>query len=258
MALVTTDIFKTNLIKTDKGISLFQGLNEDTFKGVLEHSTLHDYDANQTIIQQGDTPSNLYYIIEGGVRTFRANEDGDEATIRMLSNGDTCMEAVIFMGIPSPINVQSISESRILHIPANYVKNLTLKDTQFANNLLKIVTHHYKNALQQIDAMAIKSPVERVGYYFLGQHLEQGANSMDFELPFKKAIIASHLGMTPETFSRSLSQIKKMGIEIKSNKIRLEDAFALCHFCDLDIAHQCTVENKDDCPNCPINESNKF
>ena len=134
--------------------------------------------------------------------------------------------------------------------------NLALKDPQFANNLLKIVTHHYKKAVHQIDAMTIKSPVERVGYYFLEQHLQQGHDSMEFELPFKKSLIANHLGITPETFSRALKQIKEMGIKIDGDKIRLEDAFALCHFCDLDIAQHCEVEKKEDCSSCLLNKDN--
>ena len=232
---------------------IFQGLSEDALQNILENSTLQNYESGRTLVQQGEMPSHVYVIVEGGVRTLRTNIDGDEATIRMLESGDTCMEAVLFMGGPSPIAVQIIKKSQLMLIPGNFVKSFVLKDQQFATNLLKIVTHHYKNAIHQIDAMAIKTPVQRVGYYFLQKHIEQGPDNMDFELPFKKSTIANHLGMTPETFSRALSQIKKMGVTIEGEKIRIKEAYALCHFCDLDSEHQCTFSNKESCPHCSTN-----
>ncbi len=231
---------------------LFRNLGEETFQKILEHANIQNFESGQLIVGQGDTPKYLYLIIEGHIRTFRANSEGDEATIRMLNVGETCMEAVIFMGGPSPVSMQATEKSRLLRIPESFIKSLVLKDPQFANNLLQIVTHHYKDAMHQIDAMAIKTPVQRVGYYFLQKHIEHGSDNTAFDLPFKKATIASHLGMTPETFSRALSKIKTMGINVEGEKILMKDAYALCHFCDLDAAHECTLSTKEDCPSCPM------
>lgn len=252
----STDIWPKPFSPTDGKPQLFRGLSEGSLKKLLENSSLQNFDGGQTLVQQGDDPMYIYYIVEGHVRTLRSNIDGEEATIRMLEPGDICMEAVVFMGIPSPISVQTVEKSRLMMIPANFVKSFILQDHQFSANLLKIITHHYKNALHQIDAMAIKTPVQRVGYYFLQKHMEQGSDNMDFELPFKKSTIANHLGITPETFSRALGQIKKMGLEVEGEKIRLKDAYALCHFCDLDSAHSCTLSTKEDCPHCPMHAGN--
>jgi len=235
---------------------LFQGLDESSLQIILSNSLLHHYEAEQILVQQGDEPTYIYLIIEGHVKTLRSNIGGEETTIRMLELGDVCMEAVVFMGGPSPIAVHTSEKSYLMLIPAKFVRSFVLQNHQFAANLLKIVTHHYKNAMHQIDAMAIKTPVQRVGYYFLQKHMEQGSNNMEFELPFKKSTIANHLGITPETFSRALGQIKKMGIEVEGEKMRLKDAYALCHFCDLDSAHECTLMNKEDCPHCPHHGEN--
>jgi CRP-like cAMP-binding protein len=234
--------------------ALFQGLSEDALQQILENSVLQNFESGQILVQQGDEPSYLYFVVEGRIRTLRSNLDGGEATIRMLEPGDTCMEAVLFMGGPSPIVVQAADHSRLMLIPANFVKKFVLKNHQFSNNLLRIVSRHYKNAMHQIDSMSIKTPVQSVGYYFLQKHLEHGSETMEFELPFKKSTIANHLGITPETFSRALTQIKKMGVNIEGEKIKLKDAYSLCHFCDMDTAHTCALSNKEDCPYCPLHK----
>ncbi len=248
----STDIWPDTLSSTERRNQLFQGLSEQSLESILANSTLQNFENARMLVQQGDDPTYIYLVVEGRVRTLRSNAEGHETTIRMLEPGDLCMEAVVFMGGPSPIAVQTVEDSRLMLIPANFVKKFVLQDHQFSANLLKIVTHHYKNAVHQIDAMSIKTPVQRVGYYFLQKHMEQGSDNMEFELPFKKSTIANHLGMTPETFSRALGQIKKMGIDVDGEKIRMKEAYALCHFCDLDAAHECTLSSKAECPHCPL------
>lgn len=229
-------------------VSLFQGLSDSSLQILLSGSHTKDFTAGQEIVRQGDSSDFLYFIIQGRIKTLRYSPDGEEATIRMLRPGETFMDAVIFMGGKSPINAKTIENSKLLMIPAETVRRHALHDPQFSCNLLKIVTRHYKAAMQQISSIVTKNPVERVGYYFLKQHIEQGSESMTVELPFQKSTIANHLGMTPETFSRTLGQIKKMGIKIDQEKLTLKDAYALCHFCDPDIAHSCLKSDTGKCP----------
>jgi CRP-like cAMP-binding protein len=236
--------------KTGGNSGLFDGLNENSLQMILGNSVLQTYEGGRVIFQQGDTPAHVYVVIEGTLRTLRNGEDGEEATIRLLRPGETCMEAVIFMGGPSPISVQTMEDSQVLLVPAAFIKNHALRDGQFATNLLQIVTHHYKNAMHQIDAMQIKSPVQRIGYFFLEKFLEAGKPD-DLTLPFKKTIIANYLGMTPETFSRALNKIRELGVDIDGERIHLKDAFVLCRFCDADMAHMCPRKDTGECPLCP-------
>lgn len=217
---------------------------------LLSHSILQKFEAGRLLIQQGDVPNHMYLIIEGGLRTFRIDEEGNEATIRILSPGDTCMDAVIFMNGPSPVNVQVSMDSQLLMIPERIVKSQVLSDPQFAGNILRILARHYKSAVQQIDAMKIKSPVQRVGFYFLLRSIESGKDNLEFKLPFQKQVIANYLGMTPETFSRTLKQMNQLGVSVKDETITLRDAFCLCHFCDTDIAAMCPLNSNESCRKC--------
>lgn len=231
---------------------LFEGLSENSLQALLHRSVMQDYESGRILIQQGDNPECIFLVLDGSLKTSRINEDGGETIIRMLEAGDACMEAVLFMGIPSPINVQAMSAAKILKIPDSVVKKHVLEDPAFAVNLLRIVSRHYKNAMHQIEAMNIKSPLQRVGYYFLLKHIEQGHENLDFKLPFKKQVVANYLGMTPETFSRTLKQMKDIGIKVEEDAIRMRDSLALCHFCDSDTASICSRQDKGECKKCPL------
>lgn len=229
---------------------LFDGLSEASLKHLSSHAVVQNHDAGHLLVQQGDTPEGVYLVLEGEMRTMRFNEDGAEATIRLLQAGETCMEAVLFMGGPSPITVQTLTACKVLLIPAQVIRNHVLEDSRFALNIIRIVTHHYKNAMHQIDAMNIKTPLQRVGYYFLEKHLEAGHDSLEFTLPFRKQTIANYLGITPETFSRTLKQMRDMGIDVADDVIRMKDAFRLCQFCDPDTEALCAHPDKDGCEHC--------
>lgn len=207
------------------------------------------------LVQQGDTPEGIYLLLEGHMKTLRFNQNGDEATIRMLEAGDTCMEAVLFMGGPSPISVQTLERCKVLIIPEHVVKTYVLSNTRFAFNIIRIITRHYRNAMHQIDAINIKSPLQRVGYYFLAKHLDAGHDNLEFKLSFQKQVIANYLGMTPETFSRALKQMKVLGMDVQDDSIKMRDSFCLCHFCDSDTAALCNRHNKKGCRHCPARAS---
>lgn len=228
-------------------ISLFHGLSEESLQNLLSNSTVRSVEQGREIIQQGDEVKFLYFIIDGSVKTLRSSIEGDEATIRMLKAGDTFMDAVIFMGGTSPIRATALKPCKLLMIPAPVIRQQVLRDGQLGENLLHIVTWHYKNAMQQIDSIVTKTPVERLGYYFLKLHMDQNPESLDIELPFQKSMIANHLGMKPETFSRALKKLRDMGIEVDHERISLRDAYTLCHFCDPDTAYTCPKQGTPDC-----------
>lgn len=235
---------------------LFSGLAETSLQKLLDYSTTQEHGPNHILVQQGDIPDGMYLVLEGEMRTLRSNENGEEASIRLLEAGDTCMEAVLFMGGPSPISVQSLTQSKVMLIPARIIKQHVLDDSHFALNIISIVAHHYKNAIHQIDAMNIKTPLQRVGYYFLEKHMEVGHDSLEFTLPFRKQTVANYLGITAETFSRVLKQMRDMGISVENDTIRMKDAFSLCHFCDSDTEALCKHKDNDSCGHC-IMRSNK-
>jgi len=46
-------------------------------------------------------------------------------------------------------------------------------------------------------------------------------------LPLDKALIAGRLGMQPETLSRSLAKLRRLGIESKGAEVSIPDVLAL-------------------------------
>jgi CRP-like cAMP-binding protein len=234
---------------TPNGVcALFKGLSEDALGSILSHAAIKNEPEGITIVHQGDVPQYLYLILSGAVQNIRATTGGKETPVRLMGANETFMDAVIFMNAPSPVSARTAESTTILIIPANIVRKMVTLNGYFALNMLQITANFYKKAIHQIESVTAKSPAQRVGYYLLNAYLEQGdPDTTTFRLPHQKSAIASHLGMQPETFSRALAQIKKMGVDIDRETIALKDAYSLCTFCDHDMAAQCRRFGTPEC-----------
>jgi len=49
-------------------------------------------------------------------------------------------------------------------------------------------------------------------------------------LPYEKALIASRLGMQPESFSRALKRLKPIGVEVRGDDVTITDIRSLCAY----------------------------
>ena len=230
----------------------FADLSDDRFQSVLGGGMIRTFTDGHILVHQGDPPSHMFFVLESQLRTLLTNEDGREVTLRLLEPGVSCMGTVLFMGGLSPVTVETVGEVRVFQLPGHFVKNLVLQHPPFANSMLGIIAANYRGAIQQIDTVTLRTPLQRIGHYLLVEHILNGSDDLMFELRFKKSLIASHLGMTPETLSRAFRKMQQYGITIDGQTVRLKDAFALCHFCDLDTKECCPFRGSKDCLICEI------
>ena len=139
----------------------------------------------------------MLLVLDGQLRTFMTGEDGKEVTLRMLDPGASRMGVALFMGKLSPVAVDAVGNARILQLPARFVKRLVIQNPRFAENMIRIAAANYRGVIEQIDAVALRTPFQRIGHYLLVEFISSGSDELTFELRFKKSLIASHLGMTP-------------------------------------------------------------
>lgn len=232
---------------------IFEHLSFNQIEEIIHDSAIEYVYEGEYLIHEGDTPSHLFFIIDGALITYRTNSEGDEVSIRLLGKGESCMDAVIFMeGMESPIGVKATSGGEVLKIPTQILKKYVHTNHALAENLLNTVAKYYGESLIQIDNLAIKGSKESVGHYLLREFINSDANSPVFTLKFKKTVIANYLGIKPETLSRTLKELKQdESIDIQGEKIFLKDEFSLCEYCDSLLKNACNASHSMDCTKRP-------
>ncbi len=232
---------------------LFEHLSFQNTQEILNKSFTETVYEGEYLIHEGDQPEYLFFIIEGALITYRTNDSGNEVSIRLLGSGESCMDAVIFMGSQqSPIGVKATVASTVLKIPTNVIKKYVHTNHALAENMLSTVAKYYGESLIQIGELAIEDSKSSVAHYLLREFINSNRHEPNFVLRFKKTIIANYLGIKPETLSRMLKELKQDGlIAIKGEKIILKDAFSLCDYCNPSTKIACADSSSIDCSKRP-------
>ena len=234
---------------TIRALPLFFGLDEERLQDILKHARVISAHKGTIIFIQGEQASRFYIVLEGWVKLFKGNVSGQESILQMLTVGETLLETIIFNNLPFPVSAQAVDNVKLLSIPASVVREQLQNNKELAINMLSNVAGRSQALITQFEQLTLKTVPQRIGWFLLKLFLENGERKKNLKLPYDKSLIAGFLGMKPETFSRTLQQLKEQGIDINHKSVELLEVLALCNNCDMELATKCSRAGTKECPN---------
>jgi len=156
--------------------------------------------ANEYFVKECETPLKIAYVYSGLFRYVYLNDKGDEFTKGIITeNSFISSYSAMILGMPSYFSIEALEDSKILEISWKDFMQLLDQDVFWVKFLLKFIERGYM----------IKEKRERDLLL-----LDAETRYKDFLLEFpgmdqriKQGIIASYLGIKPETLSRIRSKI---------------------------------------------------
>ena len=113
-----------------------------------------------------------------------------------------------------PPTAQTLQPTQLLWFSnASYIRLLRdSPDTSLA--FLAILSQRMHQRMNEIEILSLKNATHRVIRYILSQALGSCSrcNTPSFELPITKRLVANHLSIQPETFSRIIHHLSDEGI----------------------------------------------
>ncbi len=234
---------------TIRVLPLFAGLKPEVLQCILKYARIVSHQKGAIIFMQGEQASRFYILLEGWVKLFKGNADGQESILQVMRAGDALLETVIFNNAPFPLNAQAADHVTLLSIPASLVREQLQHNKDFAMSMLSTIAGRSQTLINQFEQLTLKTVTQRVGWFLLKLFLENGERTKNLKLPYDKSLIAGYLGMQPETFSRTLQTLKEQGIDLGRSTINLPDVFVLCAYCNMDLASKCSRHGTKECPN---------
>lgn len=191
---------------------------------------VQSYDKHTTIARHGDNAQTVWFVLQGWVSLLRHTPDGKEVTVGLCTTGDLFGEAALFPNANYPYTAQTLQEGTTLAlIPANTLRQLSETHREFASYLMALQNERIQRTQLKLEQMSSLSAAQRLGCFMLRlcqQH--QGASKV--VMPIDKHVVASYLGMKPETLSRSFQQLQPLGIVVKQNTITVSDVDKLVDY----------------------------
>lgn len=97
-------------------------------------------------------------------------------------------------------------------IPNKPYKEILLASPQSALKVMGSMAVKLHRRITDIETLTLQNTRHRLGNYMFGLASDPSASACTLQLPMAKQLIASQLGMQPETLSRLMKEMKTQGL----------------------------------------------
>ncbi|MBR6975629.1 MAG: Crp/Fnr family transcriptional regulator [Ottowia sp.] len=242
------DLQKFDIPRYLATLPMFAGVGADDLQRLVQDGCqLRRVERGRMIFRAGQECGEFHVTVLGQVKLFVVAPSGAEKVIDLCGPGHSFGRAEMFMGAPAVVSAQALTEVLLLTIEREATVALMRADADFMLRMLAGLSRLVYGLAQDVRGYTLYSGVQRVIGYLLGEHMCErshahttthlqmtdkgdGAEAL-VQLPASKAAIASRLSLTPEYFSRVLSELEAAGlIEVQRRTIRIMDVEQLASY----------------------------
>lgn len=188
---------------------LFAAMSPLELARIAEGTTEMHVDRGDMIFQRGDPCTGFHLVIYGQVKLAAGAANGAEKIIELIGPGHSFGEALMFMEKPYIVSATALADTLLLHVSSEAVFDGIARDASFARRMLAGLSRRMHGLICDLESYALRSGTQRVIGYLLQD--ESTADGASVTLPVSKAVVASRLNLTPEHFSRILSDLSAHG-----------------------------------------------
>ena len=174
--------------------------------------------AGQALFHEGDTALNVYNITHGAIRLTKLLADGRRQVMGFMFPGDFLG---ITLGDEHAFTAEALGDTILCRFTRSRFDTFVEEHPVLERELYRKAAHELAAAQAQMLLLGRKSAAERLASFFLElaerRHRLTGARSPFVDLPMCRSDIADYLGLTQETVSRLLPQLKQQRL------LRLEE-----------------------------------
>lgn len=190
-------------------VPIFNHLNADEMNEIMKTTNSVSHLRGQTIYSAGEPSDGLYIVHKGRVKIYRLSESGKEQLVRILGPGDFTGELSLFSESLHDAYAEAIEPVELCVMSRDVFQVFLLKYPAISLKVLTEFSTRLAQTEKQTANIAMESTETRIAMYLAEQIEEQ--KSEHVTLPMSRKDLASHLGTTPETVSRKLTEFENAG-----------------------------------------------
>ena len=220
-----------DLSDTIASAPMFDGLDRAHAEFLAAQSRPIVLPAGQVLFRRGTPSTGFYMVRDGRMQLSVSNSEGVVKVLEIISPGGAFGHAVMFLREPYPVDATALVDTHLVFVPAAAVDRILDGDPAMARLMLASMARRLQSKVQDIAMLSLQSATQRIIAYVLGairDDTRQGGPSTTVELPALKQVLASRLGMTPETFSRAIRALSAEGLlTMDGSVVQIPDVAAL-------------------------------
>ena len=196
---------------------LFPNFEEGLYNELVEHGSIQEVKAGDTLLKVGQTIRSTMLVIDGLVKLYREDDEGKEFFIYHLEAGQACSLSMVCAAKheTSEVLAKALTDATVLAIPLEFMDRWMSQYKSWYQFVITSYRNRFEELLKTIDAIAFSGMDERLEYYLQKQVQQLGTN-----LKITHQEIAGDLNSSREVISRLLKKMETRGwLTIHRNSI---------------------------------------
>jgi CRP/FNR family transcriptional regulator len=177
---------------------------------LVQAGELREFPAGEMLMKTGQYFRSTMLIIDGLIKVYREDEEGNEFFIYHLQAGQACALSMICAAKheSSQIMAKTATNTTVISIPLEYMDAWMNQYKSWYYFVLESYRSRMEEMLLTIDQIAFRNMDERIVFY-LKQH-QKTLQSNHIHLPFTQ--IAQELNSSREVISRLMKKLSDKGL----------------------------------------------
>jgi CRP/FNR family transcriptional regulator, anaerobic regulatory protein len=174
----------------------------------------------QILLQSGQNIRNTMIVLNGLIKLYRENDEGDEFFMYHLYPGDGCALSLICDHTfrASAVTAKSVTDTELLIIPIGETENWMRKYRTWYLFVVETYRRRYLELLETIDHIAFQNMDERLEFYLRRHSKALGTQTLEMT----NTQIALELNSSREVISRLMKKLAADGkIRLLKNGIEI-------------------------------------
>jgi len=180
------------------------------------YATKRAFTKGSVLLYQGEAPQMAYVIKNGHIKVYTINNAGEEQIVTFHSMGDVFPSPWLF-GKTSTTQYyyEAFSDCEVLTLPRDILLE-QLTQTNKAKDLINYLANNYIGMLMRVTALEQSRAREKIMFTLYQLLFRYGTETkpgiFTVNLPLTHSVIASLVGLTRETTTAELNNLKKQKI----------------------------------------------
>ena len=181
---------------------------------LLATSSLRDLAPGEILYHRGDPAGAVYAVLQGRVQLFFYTTEGKQVPLYVARSGECISEAALFADVYCS-DVMAEVQSRVLGFPKGALQNALRERPHLAAEFMALQAQRFNRMRINLELRALRSARERILQH-LGMSSFDGLRAIYMDRPLKR--IAEDLGLSHETFYRTLTQLIREGLVLRTKR----------------------------------------
>jgi CRP-like cAMP-binding protein len=207
-------------------VPLFSGIESASISALAQAARRVDYRKGQTICQVGQSAESFFVVVSGLIKRARVSYGGQEKVLELMTAGQAFGDTELFAEKEFAAQCSAVDASVLVSIAGDTMRRVVSREPVLSVRLMQRLANRQLELESEMVAHQSKSGNERVLEFLL----QQSGGETDVRFPASKQLIASRIGLTPETLSRALRDLAEAGLLVVNGRsVYLQNAQIALH-----------------------------